>query len=294
MGLSVCMIVKNEEEMLGDALESVKNLADEIIVVDTGSIDKTVEIAESFDAKVYSYKWKDDFSDARNFSLGKATQEWILVLDADEIMDPKDYGKIRGLMNDLEVAGYAFEQRSYTSDVNMHGYINMQSEMSRGMSGYISCNILRMFRNNLGIKFQGAVHESIDDSAKEAGVVKKSEVIIHHYQFLKGDEVQQEKQLKYLEIYEKNIDKYPNKARAYRDMGIICYQFLKDYSRAIRYFTKSLALNSSNVKTYVGLAACYIALRKYGEAASIIDVGLKLFPKDPTLRRMLQLIQNQR
>ena len=79
------MIVKNEEKFLQRCLDSVD--VDEIIVVDTGSTDKTKEIARNYTGKVYDFKWVDDFSKARNFSISKATKEWILVLDADEVID---------------------------------------------------------------------------------------------------------------------------------------------------------------------------------------------------------------
>jgi len=92
--ISVCMIVKNEEEMLPRCLESVRDIADELIVVDTGSTDKTVEIAESFGAKVYHHPWKNSFSEARNHTLKYATKEWVFSIDADEELEREDIPKI--------------------------------------------------------------------------------------------------------------------------------------------------------------------------------------------------------
>ncbi|MBC7084270.1 MAG: glycosyltransferase [Firmicutes bacterium] len=86
--ISLCMIVKNEEEFLPGCLDSVKGVVDEIIIVDTGSTDRTVEIARQYGAKVYHYEWNDDFAAARNESLKHATCGWILVLDADERLEP--------------------------------------------------------------------------------------------------------------------------------------------------------------------------------------------------------------
>jgi len=85
--ISLCMIVKNEEEFLPGCLDSVKGVVDEIVIVDTGSTDRTVEIARQYGAKVYHYEWNDDFAAARNESLKHATCGWILVLDADETLD---------------------------------------------------------------------------------------------------------------------------------------------------------------------------------------------------------------
>ena len=84
--LSLCMITKNEEKNLSRCLDSIKDIVDEIIIVDTGSTDKTVEIAKSYGAHIYHYDWNNDFSKARNVSLQKATKDWILVLDADEVL----------------------------------------------------------------------------------------------------------------------------------------------------------------------------------------------------------------
>ena len=97
--LSLCMITKNEEQFLADCLNSVKNIVDEIILVDTGSSDKTVEIAKSFEAKIHFFEWCDDFAAARNESLKYATKEWILILDADEIISKSDGLKIKELIN---------------------------------------------------------------------------------------------------------------------------------------------------------------------------------------------------
>ncbi len=96
--LSLCMIAKNEEDNIERALMSVKPVVDEMIVVDTGSTDRTKDIARALGAKVYDFPWTDNFSDARNFSISKATGKWVLVLDADEAISPLDYGKLRELV----------------------------------------------------------------------------------------------------------------------------------------------------------------------------------------------------
>ena len=91
--ISLCMIVKNEEMHIARSLESVAELVDEIIVVDTGSVDRTVEIAAGYTRKVYSYPWKDDFSDARNFSFSKATMDYCMWMDADDILEEVEKDK---------------------------------------------------------------------------------------------------------------------------------------------------------------------------------------------------------
>ena len=115
--ISLCMIAKNEEKYLEQCLRSVKDIVDEIIIVDTGSTDKTKEIAKKFNAKIFDFKWVDDFSAARNESIRHATKDWILVLDADEIVEKKDIDKIKNLIeNSDHFAGFQLEQRSYINN----------------------------------------------------------------------------------------------------------------------------------------------------------------------------------
>ena len=92
--LSLCMIVKNEEKHLAKCLASVRPVVDEMIVVDTGSTDRTVDIAKAFGAQVYNFEWTNNFAEARNYSLSKASGDWILVLDADEVISSMDYASL--------------------------------------------------------------------------------------------------------------------------------------------------------------------------------------------------------
>ena len=144
---------------------------------------------------------------------------------------------------------------------------------------------IRLFRNHRNIHFRGSVHESVDESAFVAGTVKRVDIPIHHYQFLKGEAFQREKQLQYLAIYERNFARYPNQARAHRDIASISYTFLKDYRKAVHHYTESLRLNPNNVKSYVGLAASLLALGEREKALTVIRAGLRCFPENPELQR---------
>src|SRR6516164_7707722 len=108
MRVSLCMIVKNEEANLADCLQSVADLVDEMVVVDTGSTDRTREIAPGFGARVHDFPWVDSFAAARNETLRHATGEWTLRMDADDRVDEESRGRLRRLFAGLrdEVAGY--------------------------------------------------------------------------------------------------------------------------------------------------------------------------------------------
>lgn len=145
MRISLAMIVKNEENNIRECLNSVKEIVDEIVVVDTGSNDNTIKIAEEFNAKVYEFQWCDDFAAARNYSLEKATGDWILVLDADECVS---IGDRRTLEEFIKLNGNAI------GSIEQHNKFEENNDISFS-SEYIS----RFFPK--GIKFEGLVHEQL-------------------------------------------------------------------------------------------------------------------------------------
>lgn len=153
--LSVCMIVKDEAARLSACLESLGDLAAEIIVCDTGSTDETVAIATHHGAQVYSIGWPDDFAAARNQSLAKATQDWILVIDADETLTEAGQAQIRSILADDPVGDIPIAQLLLVTW--------LRQEMGAQQSPYTQ--VSRLFRNHLSLTFNRPYHETIDDSA---------------------------------------------------------------------------------------------------------------------------------
>lgn len=154
--LSQCMIVKNEEENIRQALTWGKDIMYEQIVVDTGSTDRTVEIAEEMGAKVFHFTWIDDFSAAKNFAIEQATGSWIAFLDADEYFSPEDARKILPLIARLEQKT-PISQRPVvirTSLVNLKDDGEVGSVMSHD----------RLFRNMTKLRYRNRVHEYLDES----------------------------------------------------------------------------------------------------------------------------------
>ncbi|HIG98030.1 TPA: glycosyltransferase [Candidatus Woesearchaeota archaeon] len=123
MSITLCMIVRDEAEWIGNAISSVKGLARQIEVVDTGSRDGTAELAARLGAEVYSFELNDDTSAARNEGLKRAAGDWILVLDADEAISGSDFGRIRELVKDEKFAGYALVQRNYANDTYREDFV---------------------------------------------------------------------------------------------------------------------------------------------------------------------------
>lgn len=143
--LSLCLIAKNESFNLPRLLNSARQCADEIIVVDTGSTDNTVSIAESLGAKVFSYKWRDDFADAKNEALRQATCGWVLALDADMEIEKGQAQKIRAAAESR--ASQAF-------------YLNIRSARADGVTVETVAHPW-LFENHHDVKFEGKVHEAI-------------------------------------------------------------------------------------------------------------------------------------
>ena len=153
--LSICMIVKDEEQFIGRCLESVKSVANQIVVVDTGSTDQTEAIAKSHGAEVHHFEWCDDFAAARNFALEHVRGDWILVLDADEVLTQKGREGIHQDMKTQNVLGHRI--RCEHLEPNESGGYKLMADAWH----YIP----RLVRNAPGLHFTGIIHEEIFSSA---------------------------------------------------------------------------------------------------------------------------------
>ena len=161
--ISLCMIVKNEENTIARCLESVKDVVDEIIIVDTGSNDKTKEITKQFTSKIYDFSWIDDFSAARNFSFSKATKEYILWLDADDILLYEDIEKFKLLKETLESS---VDSVTMKYNIGFDEYGNITSSYRRN----------RLVKRINNFKWIGFVHEYLS----VYGNIVNSEVSVTH------------------------------------------------------------------------------------------------------------------
>lgn len=270
--LSLCMIVQNEEDFLEQSLNSVKGLVDEIIIVDTGSTDKTKEIAKKFTPKIFEVKWGDDFAVARNESLKQATGNWILILDADEIISLEDHPKIKDLIKQDEVMGYSLIQRNYTNNTSRLGFVfnvGKGSRESKGYLGWFDLGIIRLFVNEERIRFKGEVHEKVDESIKNiGGKVILAPIVIHHYNEGKGWLKYKEKVASYFGMSLKKVKNNPDDARAYYELGVL-YRERGDFDSAERAFNQSLELSPQGAETLLELALIKQKQEKGDEAISL-------------------------
>lgn len=283
MTLSLCMITKNEESVLKQCLLNVKDLVDEIIIVDSHSTDATCDIAKEFNAKIIQHKWTNSFSDARNVGLRYAKRSWILVLDADEIISSKDHNAIRSLLKAPEhVLGYLFEQRDYTDDTTVFEWQPVSGKYTeeKNYTGYAPVKIIRLFRNHPKIYFTGAVHEGVDQSIKElGGHINDSSIPIHHFQKERGEDFIKKKQLRYFDLLKKNIEQDPTNPKHYNDLGIIYRQFLNNPQQALNHFRKAINLDAHYTAAYTNLAKLMFDFGKVNDAIRVLSVCLEKNPK---------------
>ncbi len=146
--ISQCMIVKNEEKNIEKALSWGKGVVSEQIVVDTGSTDRTVELAEKMGAKVYHFEWIDDFSAAKNFAISKAKYEWIALLDADEYFSEEDAKKLLFYIRQLNDSKYDIIATAWVH-INNDGRVIAVGTQTR------------IFRNHPGLRYKNRIHEQI-------------------------------------------------------------------------------------------------------------------------------------
>ncbi len=229
--LSVCLIVKNEEKFLGQCLKSVREIAQQIVVVDTGSTDRTVEIAKEFGAEVHSFTWCDDFSAARNVALEHVTGDWVLALDADEELSSKDHDKLRKAMSDASTMAWRLPIVDVGRELDGCSYVP------------------RLFRNGPGLFYLGRVHEQIFTSIEvrraEWGLENKigDAVLIHHgyTQELVRDRNKVERNL---QLLEKAVDELPGEPHLLMNLGLELSRSGREAESLARYEEAFEALSS--------------------------------------------------
>ncbi len=253
--LSACLMVKNEEAMLPRCLASIRNYVDEIVVVDTGSTDRTVAIAESFGARVYHHPWENDFSLHRNQSISYSSGRWILIIDADEecVVSPQ-----RTIMYEIALA----DERGIDSLV-----MRVKNAMSEGKETICNDSI-RLFRNNGVIRYEGIVHNNL------SGFTNAGASLTHilHYGYNQGKESTRKKFERTATLLKKQIaDDYANaSAHMYLSSS---YASLDMYEDSLAEGTIAVDLAESQgltnkiyVRAYYDVIRALILSKRYDDA----------------------------
>lgn len=253
--ISLCMLMCDEEEVLKRCLSAANGLWDELIIVDTGSKDKSIEVSESFGAKVYKVPWVDDFAWARNQGIEKATCDWIFILDPDEVLSSRDIPQIKEYTRRDGIQVYQFQTRNYTNNPYILSYTanKFEYEEGKGYRGYAESKKIRLFRNNLGLRFEGIIHEMIDYQAFRRRLEgRRSAVPIHHYQDVLGKQPKKGKAFFMLRICEKKVEQSPYDSKAWWELGIS--QCLMGFNvTAAKSMRRSLALSEPTAERLMTL-----------------------------------------
>ncbi len=272
--ISLCMIVRDEERVLEACLQSAKPWFDEIIVVDTGSRDRTVEIAQQQGARVFHFPWCDDFSAARNESLRHATGEWVFWMDADDTLPAECGAKLR------ELAVLAEERTT--------GFIvQVQIPAAPGEVGFTIVDHVKLFRNRPELRFTGRIHEQIlEPIHKTGGRVERSDAFVVHSGYDYSPVGQEKKRVRDLTLLEKDLADRPAHPFVLFNIGMTAYH-MKDYAKAIDALEQCLQMSkpqeSTVRKVYAMLAGCYSEQRQFEAAKAYIERGLAIYPHDPEL-----------
>lgn len=232
--ISLCMIVKDEEAVLGRCLDSVKDAVDEIIVVDTGSGDRTREIAETYTDRVFDFPWQDDFAAARNFSFSKASKDYCMWLDADDVLDIEHRERLKSWKAGADGS----------ADAVMLRYVTAEDEKGRPSFSYYRERILKRGR---GFVWEGRVHEAVTVRGK----VEYLDAWVVHRKQKPGDSDRN------LRIYERMLAE--GEVFGARDMFYFARElyYHKRYGEAVDNFEKFLEFP----KAFVGnqVEACRMA-----------------------------------
>jgi len=221
--VSLCMIMKNEAKRLDRCLDSVQGVFSEIVIVDTGSTDRSREIAVGRGCRVFDDPWDDDFARPRNVGLDQAKGHWIFVLDPDEVLDVRDHHYIRRHTLHPELISLRMDTRNYTDNPWQQGCRPNPGDFiqAKKFYGFVPSTKTRMFQNGKGLRFRGCWHELVDyDISDHKYPFGQSPVQVHHYP---GEIVQadlEEKKRFYLRLGEKKVRLAPDDDQAWWELAV--------------------------------------------------------------------------
>lgn len=261
--LSLCMIVKDEARDLARCLDSVRGLAGELVIVDTGSTDGTPRIAAEYGAQVLQFDFtRPDFAAARNHALAHAHGRWILVLDGDEVLDGGSARTLKRLIAADENAGYLLERHNHSSD---------SATASRDY-------VVRLFPNRPDYRYRGRVHETIDASILQGGGrLVKTDVRIEH-NFSSDPASRRRKNERYIEILKEEIAADPSDDSRL-DFLAAEYHQLEMYDEAIKTAERIVEMRPADARARLFLGVYYLQYKPdLARARACLEEALKLRP----------------
>jgi tetratricopeptide (TPR) repeat protein len=282
--LSLCMIVKNEEPHLAKCLMSVKPVVDEMIVVDTGSSDRSKDIAAALGARVFDYPWTNDFSDARNYSLAQASGDWILVLDADEVISRLDHDPLRKITRKRPAKhrAYILITRNYTNNPGSRGWAANEGRYieEEAGAGWVPSPKVRLFVNDQRIRFVNPVHELVEPTLAKLGIpIRTCDVPVHHYGRLNQGKLMA-KGKEYYRLGIAKIEQTQGDCNALKELAIQASE-IGEYEEAVGVWQKVIERQPNDAVAHMNLGFAFLMMRQHAKA---VESSKKAMAIDPELR----------
>lgn len=275
--LSLCMIVRDNAGTIKACLESIRPWVDEMIVVDTGSVDQTPEIAARLGARVFHFPWCDSFSAARNESLRHARGQWIFWMDSDDTITAEQGRKLR----QLAYQDVPADSMAYVLQVHCPG------PGDDGQAEITVVDHVKLFRNLPGMCFEGRIHEQIIPAIRRAGgEIAWTDIFVVHSGYDHSAEGQERKKQRDLKLLHLELQEQPDHPFTLFNLGMT-YADIDEHREAVGYLEKSIARSTAGEshlrKAYSLLAHSYRQTKEIDKAWSVCQRALELFPRDPEL-----------
>lgn len=279
--LSLCMIVRNEEKTLPRCLASLKPVVDEMIIVDTGSDDRTVDIAEAFGARVFKFPWNGNFSDARNASLDQARGNWILVMDADEVLAEQDYSILKQSLQNKAIrqAAWSVITRNYTNRAECEGWKANDGSypLQEKGDGWYPSRKVRLFPAAKNIRFKGDIHEMVEADLRAADIsIEQAGFVVHHYGELTESD-RRTKQLRYYELGRHKLAERPDDTTALLELALQAGE-LGLFDEALELWDRLLDSGVQTRDVYFNRCYVLMGLKRFNDAADMARKALDLDP----------------
>ena len=285
MQISLCMIVRDNEAIIQESLQSICPWVDEMIVVDTGSRDRTPEIARSLGAKVSYFPWIDDFSAARNASLDAATGEWLFWMDSDDVISPECGQQLRALAD----GPHSPETLGYVMQVHCPGI---------PVTDVTVVDHVKLIRKRPDLRFEGRIHEQILSAIRRAGgEVAWTDIYVTHKHAALTPQDRLRKFTRDLRILKTDLEERPEHPFVLFNLGMTLAD-MGEYEQACDYLDRSVRASGPQEshlrKAYALRIACSLQLGDTQQAEHTCQLARQMFPEDPELLFRAGIVAHQR
>lgn len=282
--VELSMIVKDGAPVLARCLASAAPFVDRIVIGDTGSTDDSVAIARSFGAEVILIPWEQDFAQARNRMLAQRKCDWVLILDADEMLDPVGGAEIRRLIENPSVFAYHNPRWNYMRDMSARlGFQTAKTnpyllEEARTFPSYVSLPTTRLFRGHSGIYYEGCVHETVTKRVAQLQLPTAcADFIVHHFGHAEDDKAERkQKDEFYQALGEKKLASNPDDPQALIELGLAELEHSHRPAIAFMHFSRACQLSPQSPVPWLFSAACLIQLNKFTDAFKCLHQSASL------------------